>query len=136
MRSLARRALGPAFLCASWEPSPAGCVRPCAQLDRSQRPAWQEACARGPRDPAPGPCGGRCAGQAEPSNLLHGGSSGPWWSLLARGMLAWDLASLVNWRHREPALAPLCRDHVRVRLSLDQLVEGVEPSISTAIGEG
>jgi glycosyltransferase involved in cell wall biosynthesis len=51
------------------------------------------------------------------------------------GMLASALASLVDWRDREPALAAaLCRDHVRDRFSLDHLVEGVERSLSAAAG--
>lgn len=52
------------------------------------------------------------------------------------GMLASALASLVDWRDREPALAALCRDHVRDRFSFDHLVEGVEGSLSAAVGEG
>ena len=52
------------------------------------------------------------------------------------GMLASALARLVDWRDREPALATLCRDHVRDRFSLDHLVGGVERSLSAAVGEG
>jgi glycosyltransferase involved in cell wall biosynthesis len=52
------------------------------------------------------------------------------------GMLASALAGLVDWRDREPALAVLCRDHVRDRFSLDHLVEGVERSLSVAAGKG
>ena len=51
------------------------------------------------------------------------------------GMLASALGSLVDWRNREPALATLCRDHVRNRFSLDHLVEGVERSLTTAVGQ-
>ena len=52
------------------------------------------------------------------------------------GMLASALAGLVDWRDREPALAALCRDHVRDHFSLDHLVEGVERSLSAAAGKG
>jgi glycosyltransferase involved in cell wall biosynthesis len=52
------------------------------------------------------------------------------------GMLASALAGLVDWRDREPALAALCRDHVRDRFSLDHLVEGVERSLIAAAGKG
>lgn len=52
------------------------------------------------------------------------------------GMLASALAGLVDWRDHEPALAALCRDHVRDRFSLDHLVEGVERSLIAAAGEG
>jgi glycosyltransferase involved in cell wall biosynthesis len=51
------------------------------------------------------------------------------------GMLASALAGLVDWRDHEPALATVCRDHVRERFSLDHLVEGVERSLSAAVGE-
>jgi glycosyltransferase involved in cell wall biosynthesis len=52
------------------------------------------------------------------------------------GMLASALAGLVDWQNREPALAALCRDHVRDRFSLDHLVAGVERSLVAAAGEG
>jgi glycosyltransferase involved in cell wall biosynthesis len=52
------------------------------------------------------------------------------------GMLASVLAGLVDWRHREPALAAQCQDRVRNRFSLDRLVEGVERSLSAAVREG
>lgn len=52
------------------------------------------------------------------------------------GMLASALAGLVDWQNHEPALAAQCRDHVRERFSLDHLVEGVEQSLSAAVGKG
>jgi len=52
------------------------------------------------------------------------------------GMLASALAGLVDWRHHEPALATLCRDRVRDRFSVDQMVKGVEGSLGAAAGEG
>lgn len=52
------------------------------------------------------------------------------------GMLASALAGLVDWRDHEPALATLCRDRVRDRLSVDQMVKGVERSLGAAAGEG
>jgi glycosyltransferase involved in cell wall biosynthesis len=51
------------------------------------------------------------------------------------GMLASALAGLVDWRDREPSLAAMCRDHVRDHFSLDHLVDGVEASLSAAVGE-
>ena len=45
------------------------------------------------------------------------------------------LASLVGWRQREPMLAGRCSAHVRDHFSLDQLVEGVERSLTAAVGE-
>jgi len=63
-------------------------------------------------------------------------SSGSWSSRVTAGMLASALGGLVDWRHREPALAGLCRDHVRDRFSVNQTVEGVGRSLTAAAREG
>ena len=51
------------------------------------------------------------------------------------GMIASALESLVGWQQREPMLAARCLDHVREHLSLDQLVGGVERTLTVAAGE-
>jgi glycosyltransferase involved in cell wall biosynthesis len=51
------------------------------------------------------------------------------------GMLSAALQGLVGWEQREPTLAARCLAHVREHLSLDQLVEGVERTLTMAAGQ-
>jgi glycosyltransferase involved in cell wall biosynthesis len=48
--------------------------------------------------------------------------------------LAAGLEDLVDWRTREPELAGSCTAHVRDNFSLDLLVDGVERTLTAAIG--
>jgi glycosyltransferase involved in cell wall biosynthesis len=51
------------------------------------------------------------------------------------GVIALALEGLVGWQKREPSLAGHCHAHVRDNFSLDQVVDGVERSLTAAAGD-